>query len=381
MRGESLKVLFVTRKFLPDVGGMEIAATHLYRELAKRCHVRLINCRPKSPLQLPLVPLKALLGTAWFTWKWKPDVILFQDVVTALSAPLVAPLHRRKAVIAHGLDITYGRKAYRALAGLALRRCEAVVCISNATREACLREGLARREKLKVIHYAVNDDLYMDGQARRARELLAGWIGVDLSERFVILTTGRLVRRKGISWFVRNCLEHITTRHPRAIYVVVGEGEMKGEIRRAANEKGLSKHVVLTGRATKEQLRWAYNGADLFVMPNIPLPNNMEGFGLVALEACSCGLPVVASDLEGIKDALRNGEGGLLVESENAEAFISAVTRFIENEDLRKLWSQRARKFFLEKYGWEKTVSEYLELFRELAENGGAATSPGSPPG
>ncbi|MFC1948310.1 glycosyltransferase [Chloroflexota bacterium] len=113
-------------------------------------------------------------------------------------------------------------------------------------------------------------------------------------------------------------------------------------------------------------MKLLYNASDIFIMPNIPVKGDMEGFGLVTIEASSCGLPVVASRIEGIKDAIQNGENGMLVEPGNVQEYVSSIKKWLEYDELRNKFGRQARRFTLENYGWEKVAQCYLDLLNSL---------------
>lgn len=368
MLDEQMKVLFITRKFLPDVGGMEIAATQLYKGLEKQCDVKLIKCNGSKSL-LPFKASAAAAKSMWVAMQWKPDVILLQDVVMASLAPILRPFCRSVVTIAHGLDVTYDNPLYQKIINRSLCKCDTVVCISVATKDECMKRGLKREDNLPVITYAIEDNLYLEEDKGRLRKKLGRRLGVDCDGRPILLTVGRLVKRKGVAWFCENCLPEIVARHPDTLYIVAGEGEMKKEIERKIKEHDLAGSVLLIGYVSKEQLELVYNSADIFVMPNIPLKADMEGFGLVALEACSCKLPVVASDLEGIRDAMNGDDAGILLEPGNADAFVSVISSLLTDEEKRRNLGERAREVFVKEHSWEKTTMQYLELFQFLIKN------------
>jgi glycosyltransferase involved in cell wall biosynthesis len=146
----------------------------------------------------------------------------------------------------------------------------------------------------------------------------------SIGDRKVLLTVGRLVERKGVCWFIDKVLPELGSSY---VYLVAGDGPERGRAQRIVEQRGLREQVHLLGKVTDRDLEALYRTADVFVMPNVPVPGTMEGFGLVALEAASAGVPVVASDLEGIRDAVVDGETGVLVESGNVAAFVDAIKR------------------------------------------------------
>jgi len=101
-------------------------------------------------------------------------------------------------------------------------------------------------------------------------------------------------------------------------------------------------------------------------MPNIKVENDAEGFGLVALEAASCELPVVAAKLEGITDAIIDNQNGLLVESENSAAFVDKVKLFLQNENERKEFGKKAREFTVQNFAWSNIAQRYIDSFSKI---------------
>ena len=120
----------------------------------------------------------------------------------------------------------------------------------------------------------------------------------------------------------------------------------------------------MTGK-TPEELQAAYAMADVFVMPNVQVQNDSEGFGIVAVEARVAGLRVVASALEGIVDSFESSEDGVLVPSGDTEAFVEAIDRVLETPQTpqeRQVRRQRAAS----RYSWGRIVERYLAVFSEV---------------
>ena len=91
----------------------------------------------------------------------------------------------------------------------------------------------------------------------------------------------------------------------------------------------------------------------------------MEGFGINAIEAGACGRTVVASALEGLKDAVKDGENGFLVESGNAEAWVRKINELLADDEYRKKFGEKAKKYTIENFSWEKIAKKYLEEMSE----------------
>ena len=160
-----------------------------------------------------------------------------------------------------------------------------------------------------------------------------------------------MVERKGVHWFITNVLPQLKTSY---LYLVIGKGKEKERIKEAIKVNKLENKVYLLEGINDETLNTIYSSADLFIMPNIPVRGDMEGFGMVLLEAGSAGLYSIASDLEGIKDAVIDSVTGSLIKPYDKEAFIQAIedkTNYDKNEITNQI---------KEKFSWEKTRDRYL---------------------
>jgi len=106
--------------------------------------------------------------------------------------------------------------------------------------------------------------------------------------------------------------------------------------------------------------------ADLFVQPNIPVPDDIEGFGLAVLEAAASGLPVVASRLDGLKDAVTEDQSGFLVEPYDAAGYAQKIDELLADEAGRRAFGARARRYVAERYSWELIAPRYQEQIETL---------------
>ena len=119
----------------------------------------------------------------------------------------------------------------------------------------------------------------------------------------------------------------------------------------------------MLGRVTSETLKFLLNTCDIFIQPNIRVNGDMEGFGISVLEAGACGLPVVASRIEGLQDAIRDGENGILAESGNALDFQGKIESLLHDEPSRRQLGTRARTYNATNYHWDiisRRYSHYL---------------------
>jgi phosphatidylinositol alpha-1,6-mannosyltransferase len=181
----------------------------------------------------------------------------------------------------------------------------------------------------------------------------------------ILLTVGRLVPRKGVAFFVSQVLPRLMERRGDWVYLIVSDGPEYGAIEATIQDQGLDKVVRMLGQVPNDELQAAYAMADLFVMPNVPVAGNSEGFGIVSLEARASGLPVVASSLEGIGDSFTSEDDGILVPPKDVEAFVAAIDHLLKTKSTLEARLRRRRRVESH-YGWTHVAEEYLSAFRDV---------------
>ncbi len=162
----------------------------------------------------------------------------------------------------------------------------------------------------------------------------------NLQDKKVLLTVGRLVKRKGQEKVIQALLT-LLKKFPELIYLIVGDGLEGSNLKAQVLKLGLKNKVLFLENIDDEQLPLYYQLADLFVMPTVDLAGDVEGFGIVYLEAALFGLPSVAGKNGGVMEAVIDGQTGLLVEPNNQDDLIKKISRLLTDPTLyQKLASQ-----------------------------------------
>jgi len=357
---KDLKILFITRKFPPAVGGMERHAQKLFLSLSKFTRVELVKWSGSNRL-LPFVLTYLLIKSVWVLASKRVNLIHLQDGLIAPIGFFLKLIFRKPVILTvHGLDVTYESRFYQLTVLPFIKRMDKIVAVSKATAEVCMRKGISH-EKICVVSNGVSDEFYVDRSRDEIREKLESKLHLPLKNKKIILSVGRLVKRKGFHWFVENVLPKLVESDENIIYLIAGDGPMKKKIEISIKKANMEKHAVLLGEVDDETLKLLYNSADVFVMPNIPVEGDIEGFGLVALESASCGTPVVASNIEGIKDAVIQSETGFLVEPCNAEAFVNTIINVLRDQNIN---GSKIRESTLRNFSWDRIAMKYCELYK-----------------
>ncbi len=195
----------------------------------------------------------------------------------------------------------------------------------------------------------------VDGSAIRARH--------GLADRKVIVCVSRLMPRKGQDVLVR-ALTAIRSRVPEAALLVVGDGPYRVQLERMIADLGLGGHVVLTGAVPWSELPAHYAAGDVFAMPcrtrNRGL--DVEGLGIVYLEASASGLPVVAGDSGGAPDAVLDGETGYVVPGRDVATVADRISGLLVDEARARRLGARGRAWVEEQWSWERSAERFDEL-------------------
>lgn len=359
-------ILFVTRKYPPSVGGMQKLSYELTSAIGQRAASHVISWGGDQPL-LPLFLTKATFQSLAML---KTANVRLVHVGDPVLAPLGVLLRRVGDVPvvadAHGLDVTYSNPLYQAVVLPCLRRLDRVICISSYTKRECVRRGVPAANCV-VIPPGIHGRGYRTSLREDERaQWLDSW-GVDPSRRHILLTVGRLVPRKGLVPFVSESLPLLLDERDDWVHIIIGDGTEHRQIASAIEKHKLSHHVKLLGKVAEQTLRAAYAMTDVFVMPNVPVHSDPEGFGLVTLEARAAGAPVVAARLEGIVDALSGGKDGTLVEPGDWEAFMVAIQEWLRQDECVAARLQRQQRTEAN-FSWPRIASQYLEVFQGLAD-------------
>lgn len=346
-----MRLLYITRKYPPMVGGMESMSAALAREFSQQTTTTLITWG-KSQKYLPYFMLLAFVKACYLIPKKRITHLHIGDALLSPMGLLLTKMFRVKSSInIAGLDITFGFPGYQILIPPCVAQFDKIIAISKATLHECIKRGIPQN-KAYVIPCGVYTEEFI---TQATRNDLAQIVGQNVSQKKVLITVGRLVKRKGVTWFVENVMPRLPKE---TMYLIIGDGSERALIKQAIEKLHLQKQVFLLGKVPDKELKIIYNTADFFIMPNLIVPGTIEGFGIVAVEASAAGLPVIAAKLEGIKDAVLEGKTGILVESMNREEFVKAIeTNKTFN---RKQISQYTR----DNYSWKTIGEEYLSLIR-----------------
>ena len=211
------------------------------------------------------------------------------------------------------------------------------------------------RGKLHVIHHGID-------QSYGAIESLP-----SRTDTVQIIGVGRLVEKKGFDYLLRAC----SLLQGRGVHVkctIVGGGPEENRLRALIKELQLEDEVTLTGPLPNDEMRDVMASHSIVVAPSVYCRDGeRDGIPTVLLEAMSCGIPVISTDISGIPELISNGENGLLVPERDEKALAAAIQRLVLDSDLRERLVKRARETVMRDFNTDKSAMNLWSLIRSAA--------------
>ena len=371
-----MDLLVITWNYPPRRGGIENLIGNLCEELRKShslgvitTHARIASSQEKNVFRAPLPGLAAFA----FYAVWRGAVLLARDpgirvvfggsaVVTPVVLFLARLFGRRAVVQTHGLDIIYRSSLYQQLCVRWLKFCDHVVANSRYTAQLAETKGVAS-DRIAIIPPGVDF-----GRFAAQTDIAANKRTWGVEGKKIILFVGRLARRKGVKEFIEQSFVSVIREIPETVFLVVGDNpneslthrdDIISEIKAAVSKLGLENHVRLLGSLSDEDVIKLYQLCDLVVLPVLDMEDDVEGFGIVALEAAVAGKPIVATRVGGIPDAVEDGRSGALVDSGDYTGLTEVIESLLRNIELSSFFGKYGRCRVHKEFSWHHVVALY----------------------
>lgn len=261
---------------------------------------------------------------------------------------------------AHGGDVYSFRKnlLIRLCSGFALKRARKCTVNSKPTGQAV--HSIRASTSIQVIPMGVDTRLFHPQKANlKIKENL------NIQGAF-LLAVGRFAEKKGFKYLIQ-AMPRILAKKPATKLVLIGFGPEEKALQRLIAELNLQNSVLLPGSKTGEELSQYFATADIFIGPSVVTASgDTEGQGVVFLEAMASGTAVIASDVGGVRDIVRDMETGLLIPSKNPAAIAEKTLLLLENQELRNKLSLNGLRLAKSEYSWEKTAERFLETYDQI---------------
>jgi len=360
-----MKFLLLTLEYPPTNGGI----AHYYSNLSANW--------PKANFDVLDNQNNELLDPKLKFFKWRPSIknlyrllknkdidylLIGQILPLGASAWLCSFIFKfRYGVFFHGLDFSLatkgGRKKY--LTKLILKRADKIISANSYVAKQ-LKEFLPGSENKTII---INPALTLRAIQKPNEQLIEKLKQrYDLDSKKIILSIGRLVRRKGFDYSLQ-ALKQINTDN--WVYVIIGDGPDRDYLKQSAGDlfgENYASKIIFTGEIQETEKAAWLDLADIFLMPSRNIDGDYEGFGIVYLEANAHYKPVIAGDSGGVRDAVKHGFNGLLINPENPQEISQAIEKLLNQPELAKNLGEFGYQRVITYFSWTKQAKKLYDF-------------------
>jgi phosphatidyl-myo-inositol dimannoside synthase len=379
------RILFVSEVFPPQVGGSGRYAWEIYHRLPResvaiaagehrdqeafdRTHDLRVKRVPLSfrtwGLANPrgtLAYARALRSVLGLVTAERPDVLhCGRCLPEGLIGLAVKKLRGIPYVCSvHGEDLEYAAtsRELSLLASRVIRGAERLIA-SSRNAEGIVRDGWGLSgDRLARLYPGVDTSRFVPARPDPAARDRLGW-----GERPVVLTVGRLQRRKGHDRMIQ-AIHAIRAAVPDVLYAIVGDGEERRALEEQVAGAELGRYVRFHGALDEDAMLECYQQCDLFALPNRRVGRDVEGFGIVLLEAQACGKPVIAGDSGGTAETMDIPETGRVVPCDDPRVLAALVAEMLTDRGRLARMGEAARRWAVEQFDWGRRGADAARLF------------------
>jgi glycosyltransferase involved in cell wall biosynthesis len=309
----------------------------------------------------PINDFLALIEIIKLIKKLKPDIIhLNSSKVSILGSLASLCVTRSKLYViytVHGWVFneplsTYKKLFYKYAEKITALFKDKIICVSKLDYEIARNQLKISETKLILIHHGIRPINFKSRE--EAQQKLLSQLQIN-KNNIVIGSIANLYKTKGIEYLIR-AIKLLNDRGINAVAIVIGEGDERKSLENLIARNNLKNNFILAGKidnAAKYILAF-----DIYVCSSVK-----EGFPYSILEAMQAGLPIVATNVGGTPEMITDGENGLLVEPQNSEKLAQRIRILIENNEIKNIISEQAKKNAKEKFGIEKMIEKTKEIY------------------
>lgn len=256
----------------------------------------------------------------------------------------------------HGEDIemSWSSREFTFLTRKVIEHSACLICNSENSAELLRKWPSAREERISILYPGVDAGYFRPDERSAEDALLPG--------KVVVLTVSRLQPRKGHDVMLK-AMPAILARHPDLHYVIAGSGQCEDDLSDLVDRLGLCDNVSFLGECSDQEVLDWYRRSDLFVLPNRQVGNDVEGFGIVLLEAQSCETAVIAGDSGGTRETLREAHSGYVVDCRQPENLAAAITALLDDPEQLAEMGRNGRRWILDRFDWPRVIESAKEIF------------------
>ena len=378
-----MRILYIAHYFLPHQGGEERQVYHLGQELIKAGHEAwvLTSSLPGCPSVETMDGIKVIRHKTIVTMLRNPitpgmllprkylrgfDLIHAQGeygFTTNAAVFLKRYYHLPLVMTCYG-RIAFGNffadaveRLYSATIGkITLKSADRIIALSLSTKQRLQALGISET-KIAVIPTGIDLAKWAPHPNQDVSSFLSKY---QLNSHRVILFTGAITERKGIRYLIK-ALPRVMESHSDVICLFVGDGDYREKAESLVSELNLAHRIRFAGRVSDEELSLAYRSCYIYVLPSLA-----EQTPAAILEALAFSKPVIATDIDGIKEYFE--DVALLIPPQNSNELASAITKVLDKPELARRIGEKGRSFVESKFTWQQHMGEVLKLYQEALE-------------
>lgn len=362
-----MNILVLATEYPPKMyGGLAVYSLNIVKNLARNNNVKVVALpnylrnKRLSGLNLYFIhhvvrEIKRLKreegGIIVYNIGFRPEISLIGAYAKMIGVPFVCNFVGLDIYTLHPASIFARRLVY--LFG------DRIICGAKFQKEIMVDQG-GSAKKIRVILGGVDTKEFrpLYDERLKLRSLF------NVKDMFVLLSLGRLVKRKGFDVAIK-ALTYLQDIKDMCL-LIVGKGPQKPALIELAKTLNLENKVRFLGFVRSNTLPQVYNVADVFVAPFKILGRDMEGFPLVVQEAQACGVPVISTNTAGLPDLIENNVNGFLVNDESPGEIANKIRKLYEDDEMRKILGRNARKRAVTIFDWTIAAGKIEKLLREI---------------
>lgn len=372
-----MKLAFITQDFIPEIGGIQTYSLELSKRLNTKCEKFCLICPTKNnsddtDLDFSVIRLKSsntlmyrkvgagiktaskVIGkidaTFHVQWQTVPQAIKARN--KGLISKVFVASHARELLF-NPFGKGFLGKRYQKRMKKLLSKVDHFFPVSEYTKSLLMDMGVEESKITIVINGTNPEQFYPISKNELPNELNF--------EGPVLLTVSRLVKRKGIEDAIR-AFSMVVKENKKSKFIIGGEGPQKKELLKLRNELGLEESILFLGKINYLKLNEVYNSCDVFVLPSRTMSPNVEGFGIVFLEANACGKPVIGTNSGGIPSAIIDKETGYIIPENDIYALKEKIEFLFNNLKEAKRIGQQGLQRVQTEANWDSQASKLFNL-------------------
>jgi phosphatidylinositol alpha-1,6-mannosyltransferase len=237
-----------------------------------------------------------------------------------------------------------------------LKHAEFLICNSQNTA-GLLSQWRVDESKIQILNPGVDSTKFVPTERNDKIKQQLGW-----GNRPTILTVGRLQKRKGQDMLIK-ALPNIKKSIPNILYAVIGGGDEQGLLEELVNSLNLQENVLFMSEIDDDTMLQCYQQCDLFILPNRTVNQDIEGFGMVLVEAQSCGKTVIAGDSGGTKETMIEGNTGFIIDCTNPEPIAKKLIELLKQPEKLDTYGKLGREHVVNTLDWKAHKEKAEKLF------------------